>query len=130
MAAALPSRPAGAFVPRSSDGSIRRRPDTVHTVAGGMADPYVLAPVVFVVASPFLAALRAGADADHVDRAVRRVVVGVAEEILRRELPVGGEHPFVDADHFGAAWTAIAAVQHLIEVFDRGSEIIQEVGSQ
>ena len=87
-----------------SDGSYshrRRHQHAVHAVAGGMADPDVLALVVFVVAPALLAALRAGADADHVDRAVRRIVVGVAEEILRGELPVRREHPFVHADHFG-----------------------------
>ena len=100
-----------------------RHQDAVHAVALREADPDVLALVVFVVAPPGRPALAAGADADHVHRAVRRIVVGVAEEILGRELPVGREHPFVDADHLRPAGPAVAAVQHLIQMVDRVAEI-------
>ena len=56
------------------------------------------------------AALAARPDADHVHRTVRRIVVGVAQEVLGGELPVGREHPFVHADHLGAARPAVAAI--------------------
>ena len=58
---------------------------------------------------------------------MRRIVIGVAKEILRRELPVGRKHPFVHADHLGAARPAVAAVHHLVQVIDRIAEIGQEI---
>ena len=104
-----------------------RHQHAVHAVALREADPDMLAVVVFVVAPALHAALRAGADADHVDRAVRRIVVGVAEEILRRELPVRREDPFVHADHLRPAGPPVAAVQHLVQMVDRVAQVAHEV---
>ena len=55
-------------------------------------------------------------------------MIGVAEEILGRELPVGGKHPFVHADHLGAAFAAVAAIQRLIEMDLGVAEIGDEIG--
>ncbi len=82
---------------------------------------------VLVIAPARLAALSARSHADHVDRAMRRIVIGVAEKILRREFPVGREHPFVHADHLGAARPAVATVDDVVQVFDRIAEIRQEI---
>ena len=80
----------------------------------------------FVVAPSLLAGRGGGADADQVDRAMARVVIGVAEEIFRRELPVRRENPFVHADHLGAALAAVAAVQRLVEMDFGVAEIGEE----
>src|ERR1700694_2862152 len=85
----------------------------VHAVTGRKTDPDMLRIFPLVVAAAFLAGGRTWPDADQVDGAVARIVIGVAEKILRGELPVGGEHPFVDADHLGAALAAVAAVERL-----------------
>ena len=91
------------------------------------ADPDVLALGVFVVPPPRLPGPRAGANADHVDGTVGGIVVGVAEEIFRGELPVGGQDPLVDADHLRPARPAVAAVQHLVQMIDGIAEIAQEI---
>ena len=100
----------------------------VHAVALRKADPDVLRLFQLVVAAALLAGRGARADADQVDGAVARVVVGVAEEILRGELPVRREDPFVHADHLRAALAAVAAIQRLVEMDLRVAEIGQEVG--
>ena len=142
-AGCAPSRPAGASAHGSSGGNIHPPPDAAgyvdaYSVCSGInapvmpwpcgkLDPEALAAGVFVVAPAGLAALTARAHADHVHRAMRRIVVGVAEEVLRGELPVRREHPLVHADHLGAARPAVAAVHHLIQMIDRVAEIGQEV---
>src|SRR5271165_698698 len=55
-----------------------RHPNAVHTVALRETDPDVLAFVVFVVPASRLSGPGARADADHVNRTVRWIVVGVA----------------------------------------------------
>ncbi len=100
----------------------------VDAVPFGKADPDVLRLFQFVVAPALLAGGGARPDADQVDRAVARIVIGVAEEIFRRELPVGREHPFVDADHLGAALAAVAAIQRLVEMDFGVAEIGDEIG--
>src|SRR2546421_4926101 len=91
------------------------------------ADPDMLGFLQLVVAPSLLAGCGAGADANQVDRAMARIVIGVAEKILGRELPVRRENPFVDADHLGAALAAVAAVQRLVEMNLRVAEIGEEV---
>ena len=93
------------------------------------AHPEALAAGVFVVAAAGRAALSARSHADHVHRAVRRIVVGVAKEVLRGELPVRREYPFVHADHLGTARPPVTAIHHLVEMVDRIAKIRQEIRS-
>src|SRR5262249_37333285 len=73
------------------------------------------------------AALAAGADADHVDRAVAHAVITVAREILGRELPVTGDEPLVNAaDRLGAALAAVPRVEQEIEVELVAPEVVGE----
>ena len=81
----------------------------------------------FIVAPPFHTFQSRGADADHVDRAVAGVVIGIAEKILRSKFPVGRKNPFVHADDFRAAGPAIAAIQRLVEMDLRVTQISQEI---
>src|SRR5689334_24617637 len=92
-----------------------------------MTYPDVLALIVLVVAPALLAALCTRANADHIDRAMRWVVIGVAQEVLGGELPVGWEHPFLHADHLGPAGTPVTTVQHLVEVIDRRPQVVEQV---
>src|SRR5271166_136796 len=55
-----------------------RHPNAVHTVTLGKTDPDVLTLVVFVVPPSRLPGPSARADADHVNRTVRWIVVGIA----------------------------------------------------
>src|SRR5579871_679824 len=59
-----------------------------QSVALRESHPKALAAGVFVIAAAGRTARAAWPHADHVNRAMRRIVIGVAEEILRGELPV------------------------------------------
>jgi hypothetical protein len=64
---------------------------------------------------PFLhipASAAARTNAYHIYRPVADIVIAVPAEILRREFPVAGNHPFLDAaDYLGAALTSVPGVQ-------------------
>ena len=70
----------------------------------------------------------ARADAGQIDRAVADIVIAVAAEILRRELPVARDQPFLDAaEHLGLALAAVPPVEdqvekgrELAEIFEKG----------
>ena len=85
----------------------------------------MLALVIFVIAA--LAALRGRADADHVNGAVRRIVIGIAQKILRREFPVTRHIPLLDAaQHLRATLSSIPAVQQHVQVQFHLAEILEE----
>ena len=99
----------------------------VDAVAFGKADPDMLRLLQLVVAAPLLSGSCAGADTDEIDGAMARVVIGVAEEIFGRELPVRRKDPFMDADHLGAALASVPAIQRLIEMDLRIAKVGQEL---
>src|SRR4030095_2026905 len=72
-------------------------------------------------------ALAAGADADHVHRAVAHAVVAVAREVLCGELPVTRDEPLMHAaDHLGAALATVPGVEEQVEVELVAAEIVEE----
>src|SRR5580704_2530085 len=73
------------------------------------------------------AAGAAGTDAGEIDRAVADVVIAVAAEILRRELPVARDQPFLDAaEHLGLALAPVPAIELQIEKASGIAKIFEE----
>jgi hypothetical protein len=84
-------------------------------------------PARFLALRHVAPALAARPDADHVDRAVAHAVIAIAREVLRRELPVAGDQPLVNAaDDLGAAFAAVPRVEQQIEVELVAAEVLEE----
>src|SRR5262245_63713069 len=116
------------LVPIGVDEFVRRASDGAgHAVAAWKADPQGLRFGVLVISPALDARPAARADADHVDRAMTRVVIGVAEEVLGGELPVRGEHPLVHADALGAALAPVAMIETKVELLLGVAEVGQKL---
>lgn len=69
----------------------------------------------------------AGADADRVHRAVADVVIEVADEVFRWELPVASDTPLLHAaDELRTAVGTVAVIQGRIQVVAHVAEVVQE----
>src|SRR5690242_13128357 len=56
-------------------------------------------------------------DAGQIDRAMADIVIGVAAEVFRRELPVAGHQPFLDTtEHLGLALASVPAAELQVEI--------------
>src|SRR5690606_6105399 len=83
--------------------AICRQPADGAVAMGGECDADA---VLGEIPAPLAAA---GADAHQVDRTMADIVMAVADEILRGELPVAGYAPLLHAaDHLRAAGAAVA----------------------
>src|SRR5215510_128732 len=68
-----------------------------------------------------------GANAHQVHRAVADIVVAVAAEVLRRELPVAGNEPLLDATQdLGTPFASIPGVQRQVQVELEITQIFQK----
>src|SRR5437763_14566475 len=89
----------------------------------GRGDSQVLSALTLVVP----ATTTAGANANHVDRAMADVVVGIANKILCGKLPVTRYVPLLDtSQNLRAALSAIPAVQEDVQIGLHIAEILQE----
>src|SRR6185295_4746568 len=68
-------------------------------------------------------------DAGEIDGAVADVVIAVAAEVLRGELPVAGDDPLLDAaEYLGATLAPVPAIEGEVEVDLEVSEVFEKGG--
>ncbi len=100
----------------------QERDHRVAELGEGHVEPSRLVTLGHVAAT-----LAAGADADHVHRAVAHAVIAVAGEVLGGELPVARDEPLVDAaDRLGAALAPVPRVEQQIEIELVAADVVEE----
>jgi hypothetical protein len=103
---------------------ILRQNHRVNSVPFGIREPHVLRPGDLVAPPAFHARAGVRADTDKIDRAMADVVIGVAHEVLRAELPIRRHDPFLNAaEDLRTTGAPVAAIEQNVELRTRFTEV-------
>jgi hypothetical protein len=106
---------------------VLRTQRAVQTVPLRKTHPKMLRLIQLSIAAPLHSNPGARTDAHQIHGPVAHVVVCIAQKIFRGEFPVAGNVPFLDSrQNFRSPFAPVAAIQEIIQMSPRISEVVEE----